>query len=135
MENFDHNFTINISNNTKAILFLFEKKSIFKKNIIIGSNVIEKNNYPNTQEDKKNMEEKTFEIYEPVQNISKDASINDRRVFGKMIVQFSLTEPIIVKTIKLNYNKMRSHKPNGYYKFNENKQNSYNLFDDDLYIN
>lgn len=134
MCNLDHTFTINITNQTKAILFLFEKKAFFSNDPIIASNVIEKKDLLKIGDDKQNTEIKTYNILEPIQNISENSPNTNRRIFGKMIFKVYLTDPIIVKSNKINkYNIKKLHKGNGYSQVDDENLYQNNLLDDEFY--
>ena len=79
-----HFFTVNVSEKTEKIVFVFRKKGFFE-DTIIASTIIHSEDVALTKRNK-TTEMKTFNIYEPVQNGHKI-----RQVYGEMQVQFSLT--------------------------------------------
>lgn len=99
-----HFFTVNVSNQTKRIIFVFRKKSLFS-NHIIASTIIPFNELPQSENDEKNTELKTIKIYEPFQHLNDNPyAIQNRRVFGEMKIEFKPTEAFPVSSIKDNYN-------------------------------
>lgn len=113
-KNIDHSnyfFRFNINDETKKLLFIFEKKNIFKNDPIIGSKVISSNKIPNSPIDSKNMEVKNFYIYEPTSN-------KNRQIIGKMSIQFFLSEPFVPKINKNSRNICKIHNGEGYSKVN-----------------
>lgn len=123
-----HFFTVNITEKTEKIIFVFRKKGFFE-DPIIASKTISSSELPKSNENK-NTEMKTYEIYEPLQNEQNRRKSNEnRRVFGEMKIQFSLTTAFPTfdkKQSKSNYSKV-----NGYSKINS-KKNGYNsIFADD----
>ncbi|KAK8865520.1 hypothetical protein M9Y10_011076 [Tritrichomonas musculus] len=101
-----HFFTVNITDKTQKIVFVFRKKEA-KQDPIVASTTININQLP-AKNKATNLEMKTIKIYEPVQNGNKN-----RKVYGEMQVQFSLTTAF--SSIKANrciekvYNEDENH--------------------------
>ncbi|KAK8834768.1 hypothetical protein M9Y10_030511 [Tritrichomonas musculus] len=143
-----HFFTVNITEETERIIFVFRKVGFFD-DPIIASTIIHCNELPTRN--RKNEEMKTIQIYEPIQNDNNNNNNNnnhknnkDRRIFGEMEIQFSLTTafPTFKSKDKLNNNKNNNNKQmktfqgyqknNSYSKMNYENQNGYNsIFNDD----
>lgn len=127
----------NITDETKKLLFIFEKKSIFQNDQIIASKVINSNKLPKSPIDSNNMEVKTFKIYEPFANQC-DLSNQNRKIIGKMSIQFFLSEPFVTKTNKNSYNICKIHNGEGYSSVNPsgfNENQSCSIFLDIDFIN
>ena len=79
-----HFFTVNVSEKTEKIVFVFRKKGIFEDSIIASTTIFSKDVALTKRNNQTEMT--SFKIYEPIQNCHKN-----RRVYGEMQVQFSLT--------------------------------------------
>ena len=119
-----HFFTVNVSEKTEKIVFVFRKKGIFEDSIIASTTIFSKDISLTKRNNQTEMME--FKIYEPVQNGHKD-----RSVYGEMQVQFSLTTafPTFDKKQNKNNSKVseiqKSTKLNGYCKLNKAAQSDY----------
>lgn len=136
MNDVHHFFTINITKNTKRIVFVFRRKKILKNNPIIASTIIQSAEFPKSTNDLSCKEIKTFSIFEPLSKIKKEnpQSMNsffsqrnpngNRKIVGQMNVQFKLTNPFPDQNIN-DKNKKNSKKSKGYEKMNnENKESN-----------
>ena len=86
---------MNITDETKKIIFVFRKKSFFQNDPIIASTIINSNEFPKSPNDQTNTELRTVNIYESIQKIKNFGykyPYDSRRVFGQMQIQLSLTE-------------------------------------------
>lgn len=127
-----HFFTVNISEATEKILFVFRKKGIFE-DPIIASTTISSKSLPKLNQIE-NLEMKTLKIYEPVKNGNKN-----RQVYGEMQVNFSLTTAF--PTFEKKQCNDQSCNLQGYLKVygysriqNENQKKQYNsIFVDENY--
>lgn len=114
-KNIHHFFTVNISNQTKRIIFVFRKKSLFGSNHIVASTVLPINDLPQSENDKKNTEMKNIKIYEPFQHMNNNVyAIQNRKIFGEMEIQFIPTKVFPVTSIKDNYNNYKNKTNNKY---------------------
>lgn len=124
-----HFFSINISNQTKKILFVFRKKNFIKNDPIIASTIVHADELP-SPDNKRNSDVKTIKIYEPIGGQHKNfVDVHNRRVFGQMEIKFTITDP------EFSFRNMESieriHKGYGYSKvkvgsnnYNENQNNT-----------
>ncbi|KAK8890298.1 hypothetical protein M9Y10_035071 [Tritrichomonas musculus] len=95
MNNVDHVLTVNVSSETKTLLFLFEKKNIFQNDPIIASTDVNAKEIPFTPNDPNNNDIKSINIYEPViyQDDNTQSPYENRKIIGKLIFKFTLTNP------------------------------------------
>lgn len=130
-----HFFTINITDKTEKIVFVFRRKSLIHCDPIIASTVVTNDHFPLKKSESTNTELKQFNIFEPIKN--NDPNQN-RKVLGRMIIQFSLNEPFYEKSMdtKINYNITRIHKGEGYSKvFSFDNANENEFRDNSLFSN
>ena len=124
-----HFFTVNISKETQKIVFVFRKVG-FLEDPIIASTIIYDKDFPTRDTNITDM--KNMNIYEPVKNGHKN-----RKVYGEMEVQFSLTSAFPTfnkKENKQNNFKFQAHlKTNGYSKINNLNENYSNSIFNDNY--
>lgn len=136
-----HFFTVNITDQTKKIIFVFRKKSFIQSDPIIASTVIHANEFPKSLNDQANTEIKTINIYESmaqINNFGYKYPYDSRRVFGQMQVQLVLTEAFPTKAFTSGgrgkvqngskYGNVNSNKYNS--KANDN--NDENLYQNDI---
>ena len=76
----------------KKIVFVFRRKSFLQNDPIISSMVINANDFPVPNNNSINTESKTINIYEPIQGDRFNFPHQNRRIFGQMSIQFSLTD-------------------------------------------
>ena len=88
-------FTIEFSEITEEILFVFRKCNTFSSNHIIASTVIKSNEFPELFSAKNNIGMKEMNIYEPIQQASGKKNPQNRKIVGKMLGQFYLDETYI----------------------------------------
>lgn len=113
--NIHHFFTVNVSNQTQRIIFVFRKVTFFGSNHIIASTVIPMSDLPQSENDENNTEMKTLKIYEPYQHMNNNVyAIKNRRVFGEMEIQFTPTEKFPLPSMKDNYNNYKKKAENKY---------------------
>lgn len=132
-----HFFNINITDQTKKIIFVFRRKNFIQGDPIIASAIVHSDQFPKLRGDATNTEVKRVEIFEPLSNIPGNFNPNEKRkLFGQMQIQFSLENPfentnIFTKTII--YNAGKNHNGEGYSKVgstnadenaNQNENNS-----------
>lgn len=111
-----HNFfEVNITDRTDKIVFVFRKKNIFQNDPIIASTTIKTSDLPSPKHSK-NTEMKTINILEPVKN-----GHQNRKVYGQMEIQFSLTNPFPILS---NKHKTRISKINKEQKYSKVNQTS-----------
>ena len=111
--NIHHFFTVNVSNQTQRIIFVFRKVTFFGSNHIMASTVIPMSDLPQSENDKNNTEMKTLKIYEPYQHMNNNVyAIKNRRVFGEMEIQFTPTEKFPLPSMKDNYNNYKKKAEN-----------------------
>lgn len=125
-----HFFTVNVTDRTERIIFVFRKVGFFD-DPIIASTIIYAEDLPTKNPN--NVEMKTMKIFEPVQNENKNKA---RRVCGEMQVQLSLTTAFPTFDKKDNNKQVKKNfgysKNNCYSKVNYENQNGYNsIFKDD----
>lgn len=127
-----HMFSINITDQTRKILFVFRKKNIFQNDPIIASTIINASEFP-YPDDSKNTEVKTIKIYEPIQKMSYDRQ--NRQVVGQMEIKFTITDPEYAFGDNVKIQKI--HNGQGYSKVkvitrneNENQGENYSIFDE-----
>ena len=90
--NVHHFFTINVTNQTKKIIFVFRKKSFINNDPIIASTIVQIKDLPQSDTDTNNTEVKTIDIYEPIQHMQHSAfAVQNRPVYGQMRIQFTPT--------------------------------------------
>lgn len=135
----NHFIRLNITEQTKKLLFILEKKNFFQNDPIIASKVITTKNIPNSPIDSKNMEVKMFNLYAPVaSNKSESFKEQNRKIIGKMKIQFFLSTQFEPKIGKNPYNICKIHKGEGYSKVNganNNENQSNSIFLDDCLTN
>lgn len=141
MDHVHHFFTVNITEETKKIIFVFRKKSFFHNDPIIASTIIHSDAFPK-ENDSNNLEVKTVNILEPVVSGKKD-----RQTLGQMNIQFSVTTtsqtfPTFPQYNKCNFNIEKIHHGEGYSKVNinsnyvnENQTYNNSIFGNDDYLN
>lgn len=132
-----HFFTLNITDKTKKIIFVFRKKSIIQNDPIIASTIIHRDEMPISCFDSKNTELKQISIYEPISGKNNNANfLENRQVLGQMQIQMSLQEAFVeISPAKYNYNISKIHKGEGYSMVNclnnnENADQDNSLFAD-----
>ncbi|KAK8838114.1 hypothetical protein M9Y10_036066 [Tritrichomonas musculus] len=119
----NHVFAINISNETKRIVMVFRKRTIFSYNPIIASATIHLSQFLNVPKDKVTAgtietDIKTLNIYYPIQKQIQEQNIDieqkdnvNRKVIGQMQVQLSFTTPYnLIKKDKLSKNNKKNEK-------------------------
>lgn len=132
-----HFFTINVTDQTQKIIFVFRKIEFFD-DPIIASTILHAEDLPTRNPTNVGM--KTIKIFEPVQN--EDNNKNKvRRIFGEMEIQMSLTTAFPTFDESKNNNKQNKkvnkysndiNNNNGYSKVNYDNQNRYKpIFIDD----
>lgn len=146
INNIHHFFNVNISKDTKKIMFVFRKKNYLQNDPIIASTIVSIDQLPKSANDSSNTEMKNINIYEPLHNIKNIKFANQgRRIFGQMQIQFSPADSFPVSSFKDTYNnpkknQHKSDKHNIFDHINENhnhnhnqNQNDYILIDDKYY--
>ena len=117
MENSNHIFAINITNQTKKVIMVFRKKSLLYNDPIIASTIIHQSDFPKLPQgmhvfnsDPISTDIKTLDIYYPLQKQIREmrehvhdykfpaqptdqTSRINRKVLGKMQIQMSFTTP------------------------------------------
>lgn len=102
--NANHNFNVNISNNTCKIIFVFRRKGLLTNDQIIASTCIKREDLPETPNDKSNNKMMIIKIFEPhnqkhdcktgISGVSCHCDMKEnKRILGQMSVQFQLTDP------------------------------------------
>lgn len=121
MREIHHFFTVNITDKTRKIIFVFRKKSFIQNDPIVASTIIHSDLFPKIGSDKTNTEMKIINIYEPLHSL-KDANKQDmkdqRKVYGQMYVQFSLTDEFPDQNYNTKYQTSNSKTTKS---FNQNK--------------
>lgn len=134
LNNCDKSSTIIISEQTKGVLFLFEKKGAFQLDMTLATTVISPNEFPKSIDDITNTEVKTFNVYEPLQDSRDDIPNQNRQIYGKIIVQFTTKNLTHSKTNKIEINHGKFHRGKTYSKMhyhfynNENRNISQDVF-------
>lgn len=140
-----HFFTVNITPETRKIIFVFRKKSFLQGDPIIASTSIHADQFPtpnnmnniNNINNMNNTEMKKVNIFEPIQN-NNNININklgtmkeNRRIYGEMRIQLSTSETFPTSSFKTNFGIEKIHKGEGYSKVtmlssheNQNQNNS-----------
>lgn len=86
-------FTINFSEITDEIVIVFRKINLFSDDRIFASTFIKSDDFPQLFKNINNIGMKVMNIYEPIQhNGNKNKAPENRKVLGKMLAQFYLTE-------------------------------------------
>lgn len=92
-------FTIKFNESVQKIVFVFRKQNILSDDHIIASTVIQSEEFPKLFSKVDNISVQKLDIYEPIQHASNKNNNNvkpqNRKVFGRMIAQFSLLEKFI----------------------------------------
>lgn len=119
MSNIHHFFTVNITPQTRKIVFVFRKKSFIQNDPIVASTIIHSDLFPKEGDYKTNTEMKIINIYEPLHGMREPhgPSKNERKVFGRMYIQFSLTNEFPDQNYNTKYQtskSTRSHNQNKY---------------------
>ena len=87
-----HFFSVNISDQTKKILFVIRKKNFIKNDPIIASTFINACELP-SPDNNKNSFIQSIKLYEPIQQKNKNVDIFNRKVLGQMEMKFTITKP------------------------------------------
>lgn len=126
-------FTINFSEITEEIVFVFRKNNLFSNDHIIASTYIKSDEFPKLFKNVNNLDIKEMNIYEPIQHLKiKPKCTEERKIIGKMLAQFYLSESFqrqnkpIFKADQQRYPKVDSLLNNG---------NNENLLFQDLMTN
>ena len=127
-KNIDYLFKLNISNNTKYLIFIFEKNSLIKTNPIVASKVINANDFPHSPYDSNNFEIKKLDIFVPNNN----SITTDNIVAGQMIIQYFLSEQLSINIKKNVIGKNKIHKKEDYSYLTEKYQNNCALLDNEF---
>lgn len=129
-----HFFSINITNETRKILFVFRKKSFMKNDPIIASTIVLANEFP-APDNSNNREVKTVKIFEPLQRIKNIYDEQNRKVLGSMDIRFEIAQPEYSFGNNVNIEKI--HNGQGYSKVkvishasNENGNENYSIFNE-----
>lgn len=96
-----HYFTVNVTDKTQKIIFVFRRKNFIQADPIIASTVVKSDQYPKNKDDTSNTDVKTISIFEPLSKIRKENKgkgfekniNNNRKVVGQMSIQFEVTDP------------------------------------------
>lgn len=126
-----HFFTVNITDQTKKVIFVFRKKSFIQNDPIIASTIIHDDQFPKILNDTSDTEMKTIDIYESLQKMKNHGikSPNEsRKVLGQMKVQLTLTEAYQTETIT-NRNVKAKSQDNMY-----NNNNNENQYQNEIYF-
>ena len=113
-----HFFTVNITEKTERIIFVFRKVGFFE-NPIIASTIVSSYDFPKSKSSY--IDTKSINIYEPIQNSSKDKK---RKVFGEMQIELSLTTAFPTFNTKNNSKNSCSYKVQEYSKVNGYSKNN-----------
>lgn len=136
MNKVNHVFSMNITNETKKVIMVFRKKTVFGEKPIIASTTIKLNEFENIPREEItngviNTDVKTIDIYYPLQQQKKEEHKEkvERKILGQMQVQLSFSSPyfnrkqdkinkinkinVISKNNKINQKKKTNMK-NGY---------------------
>lgn len=101
IHNCNHDFTVNVTSETKKILFVFRKIDSQLKNPIIASTIIHSNHFPKISQNiykfltgTATNHVKNVKIFEPVQKQKETTQkVTNRRQIGEMKVQLFFTSP------------------------------------------
>lgn len=110
ISNANHVFTVNITEATKKIIFVFRRKWFSHDDPIIASAIIHSDEFPK-QGDAKNTEIKRFKLLEPLSRAKKYGYPNNfskRMVFGEMRIQMTPVEALPVPLFE-SYKKSDNH--------------------------
>lgn len=131
-----HFFTLNITDKTKKIIFVFRKKSIIQNDPIIASTIIHRDEFPISRSDSQNTELKQIIIYEPIGYRANNANfIENRQILGQMQIQMSLQDSFVeISPAKYNYNISKIHKGEGYSMVNGLNNNENADQDNSLFV-
>ena len=122
---------IKITNETKKIIFVFEKKGILKTYPIFASTCINSTEIPKELNDFNNIDIKSINIFEPIiyNNKQKNSNLENRKIIGKFFYHLSLQDPNL--TSKLNLNQLltkRTYNGQRYSKINVKSHNNSDCF-------
>lgn len=128
IHNAHHFFSVNITDQTKKIIFVFRRKSFLQNDPIIASTIVHSNEFPKSKN--KTTEIKRINLFEPLVNMPGSLNSNEnRKIFGQMQIQMTLEETFYDNAHKrsYNYNISKIHKGEGYSKINSlgNNENDY----------
>lgn len=99
-----HFFTVNVTGETKKIIFVLRRKNLFS-NHIIASTIVPYDELPKSESDTNNTEVKTIKLYEPFQHLNNNQwAVQNRRVLGEMKIQIKPAEAFPKSSIEDNYN-------------------------------
>lgn len=96
-----HFFTVNVTDKTEKILFVFRRKNFIQADPIVASTVVHADQLPKSPDDKNNNDVKNIAILEPIQKIRKENKGKEaiekvvnthRKIVGQMEIQFELTD-------------------------------------------
>ncbi|KAK8889100.1 hypothetical protein M9Y10_033844 [Tritrichomonas musculus] len=118
LSNIHHFFTVNITDKTRKIIFVFRKKSFIQNDPIIASTIVHANLFPNLQDDKLNTEMKAINILEPLHGARDADNFNpqQRKVIGHMYIQMSLTNEFPDQNYNTRYQYSQTKNKNSYAK-------------------
>lgn len=97
------NFTIKFNETIEKIIIVFRKQNLLSDDHIIASTVISSEEFSKLFPKIENISVHKLDIYEPIQNHKNNNMKNkteNRKVFGRMLAQFSLLEKFIREDIK-----------------------------------
>ncbi|KAK8840396.1 hypothetical protein M9Y10_030957 [Tritrichomonas musculus] len=123
-------FTVNISDQTKKILFIFRRKSILQADPIIASTIIRREQFPSMKSSK---ESKTITLFEKISKKKKenvedeiDSNLNkSKKSVGQMNVQLELADPFPEQELNTRSAKRKGRNSfkGGYANLNLNDEN------------
>ena len=122
-----HLFTANITEQTTKVVFIFRKKNYLQGDPIIATASISSNEFPKLQNDTRNDQIKSINIYEHIKispKVNGISSIKPKTV-GEMKVQLSLCEAFQAQVYQEKNKVIRTHNGAGYFRMNvlNNKEN------------
>lgn len=123
-------FTVNISDQTKKILFIFRRKSLLQADPIIASTIIRREQFPSMKSSK---ESKTITLFEKISKKKKenvedeiDSNLNkNKKSVGQMNVQLELADPFPEQELNTRSAKRKGRNSfkGGYANLNLNDEN------------
>lgn len=131
--NAHHYFSINITDQTKKIVFVIRRKSFLQNDPIIASTIIYANQLP-SPDNSKNSDVQLIKLFEPLQTQKYCCNANNRKILGQMEIQFTIVEPEHAFNSDIVIEKI--HKGQGYSQVkvsqvaNENDHQNYSIFND-----
>lgn len=123
--NIDHIFSVNISEQTTKVLFVFRKKNFILNDPIVSSTMIYLKDLPALSSNSYNTDPIFINLYENLHN-QPNKNFSERRIIGLMKLHFSITDDALERSNQTNKNTKEFSKLNIFNfnneNYNQNKQ-------------